>query len=336
MDLYSGCGSVTAALKNRHFRVVAAVDVDPVACVTYKNNHPSTHLFEDDIRNIEPTSIRHFLPTNNQLDLLVVCAPCQPFSNQNRYKGGNDDREKLILEAIRFAEVLHPRIIMFENVPGLGGAKFKSILDELIHALTTIGYKCGKPTRINAADYLVPQRRVRCLFFATKEKDPPQPPLPISPEGKRVTVAAALKGLKSLCSGEKDDSDYLHFARTHKEIALRRLACIPKNGGSRFSLPINLELDCHRGKNGYPDVYGRMRWEDVAPTLTTGCTDITRGRFAHPYDDRAITLREAARLQTFPDDYKFYGNVSEIATQIGNAVPMKLVESIVPAIRQVL
>ena len=103
---------------------------------------------------------------------------------------------------------------------------------------------------------------------------------------------------------------------------------IPKDGGSRFSLPPELELKCHKNKKGYPDVYGRMKWDDVAPTLTTGCTDITRGRFAHPRDDRAITLREAALLQTFPVNYKFAGNSSQIAAQIGNAVPVKMVEAI--------
>ena len=157
-----------------------------------------------------------------------------------------------------------------------------------------------------------------------------------TPQGSRFTVAEALKGLRQLATGQADKSDLLHFSRNHNAIALQRLAHIPKNGGSRFSLPPHLELDCHKGKKGYPDVYGRMRWADVAPTLTTGCTDVTRGRFAHPEEDRAITLREAARLQTFPDQYAFSGNASEIATQIGNAVPMKLIETIAPVIRKVL
>ncbi len=136
-------------------------------------------------------------------------------------------------------------------------------------------------------------------MFATRGHELPLPPLPTTPDGSRILVQDALKGLRRLCSGEKDAKDYLHFARNHKKIALDRLNYIPKNGGSRFSLPPHLELDCHKGKKGYPDVYGRMKWEDVAPTLTTGCTDLTKGRFAHPEDDRAITLREAARLQTF-------------------------------------
>ena len=173
-------------------------------------------------------------------------------------------------------------------------------------------------------------------MFAALGQDPPLPPSPITPEGSRRPIAFALKGLKRLRTGEKDINDPLHFARNHKQIALERLRHIPKNGGDRFSLPPHLELDCHKGKKNYPDVYGRMRWEDIAPTLTTGCTDITKGRFVHPEDDRAITLREAARLQTFPDDYRFSGNSSQIAIQIGNAVPMKFVEALAPIIRAAL
>lgn len=336
VDLYSGCGSVTGGLTKRHFRVIAAIDNDPIACATYRKNHPSTHLIEGDIRSISPHSISDLLPDNVQLDLLVVCAPCQPFSNQNKYKSEQDDRQKLILQSVRFAEVLNPQIIMFENVPGLAGDKFTAILEELIRGLKNIDYTCGNPVRVNAADYQVPQRRERCLLFATKGGAPPLPPSPMTSNGLRASVQDAFKGLRRLRSGEKDTKDHLHFARNHKKIVLDRLKHIPKNGGSRFSLPPHLELDCHKGKKGYPDVYGRMKWEDVAPTLTTGCTDLTKGRFVHPEDDRAITLREAARLQTFPDKYKFCGNSGQIATQIGNAVPMKLVESLAPTLRKKL
>ena len=157
-----------------------------------------------------------------------------------------------------------------------------------------------------------------------------------TPQGSRITVAHALKGLKKLSSGQYDKNDSLHCSRNHSDIVVQRLAYIPKNGGSRSSLPPQLVLNCHKEQRGYPDVYGRMSWNDIAPTLTTGCTDLTRGRFAHPEDDRAITLREAARLQTFPDNYLFDGNASQIATQIGNAVPMKLIETIAPTLRQVL
>jgi DNA (cytosine-5)-methyltransferase 1 len=336
VDLFSGCGTVTAGLKKSHFRVVAAVDIDPVACKTYRRNHKSTYLIQEDIRNVNPEVIREKTLGSRPLDMLVVCAPCQPFSNQNRYKDERDTRKELILESVRFAKALQPRLIMFENVPGLAGKSFAEILEKLVTRLSSLGYVCGKPTKINAADYGVPQRRHRCILLAARGQNPPILPAPTTPKDSRLTVADAMKGLRQLATGQADESDLLHFSRNHNAIALQRLAHIPKNGGSRFSLPPHLELDCHKGKKGYPDVYGRMRWADVAPTLTTGCTDVTRGRFAHPEADRAITLREAARLQTFPDNYVFAGNASEIATQIGNAVPMKLIETIAPFIRKAL
>jgi DNA (cytosine-5)-methyltransferase 1 len=336
VDLFSGCGTVTTGLKKRQFRVVAAVDIDPVACQTYRQNHKSTYLIQEDIRNIDPEMIREKALGSCLLDMLVVCAPCQPFSSQNRYKKDGDSRKELILESVRFAQALQPRLIMFENVPGLVGKSFSGVLQQLVARLSALGYVCGRPTKINAADYGVPQRRHRCILLAARGQEPPKLPAATTPKGSRLTVAEALKGLSQLSTGQADESDSLHFSRNHNLIALQRLAHIPKNGGSRFSLPPHLELDCHKGKKGYPDVYGRMRWSDVAPTLTTGCTDVTRGRFAHPEEDRAITLREAARLQTFPDHYSFAGNASQIATQIGNAVPMKLIETIAPVIRKAL
>lgn len=336
IDLFSGCGTVTAGLKKSRFRVVAAVDIDPVACQTYRLNHKSTYLIQEDIRNVDPTTILTKVLRSKPLDMLVVCAPCQPFSNQNRYKNHKDARKELIFEAVRFTKVLLPQLIMFENVPGLAGKEFLGILDKLIEQLSALGYVCGSPTKINAADFGVPQRRYRCILLATKGKKPPVLPSPTTTEGSRTTVADALRGLRQLATGQIDDSDPLHFSRKHSPIALQRLSCIPKNGGSRFALPISLELECHKDKKGYPDVYGRMKWDDIAPTLTTGCTDVTRGRFAHPEENRAITLREAARIQTFPDSYFFSGNSGQIAAQIGNAVPMKLIETIAPVIRKAL
>jgi DNA (cytosine-5)-methyltransferase 1 len=332
VDLFCGSGAVTEALKRRHFRVVAAIDNDPIACATYRLNHPTVYLLERDICKIDPWEIRK-KTGRNDIDLLVACAPCQPFSNQNRNRTG-DPRASLILETARFAKILKPKIIFFENVPGLASSNSKT-LDQLKVSLSP-QYVLGKPQRIDAADFGVPQRRVRCILLAARNQSPPELPQPMTPEGKRVTVRQAIFELPRLHAGEKDPDDDLHAARKHREIALKRLAAIPKNGGSRSALPQDLELACHVEQRGYPDVYGRMEWDDVAPTLTTGCTDITRGRFAHPDDDRAITLREAALLQTFPEDYEFLGNASEIATQIGNAVPVQLVNALLPTLRQLI
>lgn len=338
VDLFCGCGGVTEGLKRKRFRVLAAVDNCKTACDTYRRNHPTVNLYEEDIRKLDPQRIKKNDLKDRDLDLLIVCAPCQPFSSQNKNKFRQDMRRALILEAVRFANVLKPKIIFFENVSGLMSEKNRPILHSLKDELRENGYDLTAERQIDSADYGVPQRRVRCILMAHRIgfASPPAFPLPITPEGRRVTVRQAIGHLPRLKSNQAFSEDPLHYARNHQTIALERLRHIPKDGGSRFSLPSHLELNCHKNKNAYPDVYGRLSWDKVAATLTTGCTDITKGRFAHPEDDRAITLREAALLQTFPEQYKFAGNASEISMQIGNAVPSKVIEAFAPHIRQAL
>jgi len=333
VDLFSGSGAVTAALKRRHFRVVAAVDNDPVACKTFRLNHPSTRMIERNVRAVDLAEIRRKDLRGKDLDLLVVCAPCQPFSSQNR-KRGRDLRSRLILEAGRFARVLKPRLIFFENVPGLASPRYVKLLARLRRELGA-DYVLGDAEQLDAADFGVPQRRVRCIMLAARRKEPPSLPAPTTPRGARVTVRATIGKLRKLVSGEADPDDSLHVARDHRPIALKRLASIPKNGGSRSSIPRRLQLVCHRplDPRNFSDVYGRMAWDDVAPTLTTGCADVTRGRFAHPEENRAVTLREAALLQSFPPKYRFMGTSREIQTQIGNAVPARLIDALVPTFR---
>ncbi|MGU3465570.1 DNA cytosine methyltransferase [Methylobacterium sp. C33D] len=332
VDLFCGSGAVTTGL-SRTFDVVAAVDNDATACRTYKANHPGVRLFERDITELDPFEILEAVPAAADLDLLVVCAPCQPFSNQNRRKAA-DPRASLILQAARYAQALNPTGILFENVPGLAGSS--GVYTELSRAMAAVGYVVGRPRRVNAADLGVPQRRIRCVMFAARSAERVARFETAEWSAPRTTVAQAIRALKRLESGETDPDDPLHAARRHAPIALRRLRSIPADGGSRSSLPPELRLKCHENTHGYPDVYGRMAWDDVAPTLTTGCTDVTRGRFAHPEQDRAITLREAALLQTFPPKYVFHGAYKEITTQIGNAVPVTMVAAMVPAILDAL
>lgn len=327
IDLFCGCGAVTQGLKGI-FEVIVAVDNNPYASESYRVNHPEVNFFEEDITQLDISKILQVVGNQN-IDLMVVCAPCQPFSSQNQTKN-TDERVNLILQACRFAKVLKPRLIFFENVKGIIASKHSSITRKLKIDLKKLGYNHWLgPLSIDAADYGVPQRRKRWIMIVSREKKAlPTLPNPTSPEGKRIKVEDAIGDLPPLASGERSDNDPLHFARKHKPIALRRFAHIKKDGGSRFDLPPNLVLDCHKGHKGHPDVYGRMAWNDVAPTLTTGCTDVTRGRFLHPRDDRAITLREATRLQTFPDYYQYDGCPQEIARQIGNAVPVEFIRTI--------
>lgn len=173
-------------------------------------------------------------------------------------------------------------------------------------------------------------------MLAVKNRKMPALPSAITPAGSRITVRRTIGNLSILQANQADPKDSLHHSRNHRPLTLERLSYIPKDGGSRDSLPEKLVLKCHKNYTGHPDVYGRMRWDDVAPTLTTGCVDVTRGRFAHPSEDRAITLREAARLQTFSDNYAFYGSDADIATQIGNAVPVRLIEKFAPFFKEAI
>lgn len=332
IDLFCGSGAVTTGLAEA-FEIVAAVDKNRLACETYAANHPGVRLYERDIRKLRPREILNDVPQAAGAELMVVCAPCQPFSNHNR-KRGDDPQASLVLEAARFARVLKPKGILFENVPGIAGVA--GVYDDLTHALGRIKYVVGSPRRINAADLGVPQRRFRCVMFAARSRESVERFDAADLTAERMTVAQAIQSLRSLANGETDPDDTLHAARRHTPVALARLRAIPHNGGSRSALPPELRLKCHENTYGFPDVYGRMAWHDVAPTLTTGCTDVTRGRFAHPEQDRAITLREAALLQTFPPGYVFHGPTKDVAIQIGNAVPVAMVRAMVPAITRAL
>ncbi len=337
IDLFSGCGGVTTGFKAQGFRVLAAIELDRTAGHTYRLNHPEVTLYEEDIRNISPDTIAGDCKLERgQLTVLSICAPCQPFSQQNRLRR-SDERAYLLLEAIRFVRALRPWFLFIENVPGL--KQRPDILNKLVDNLKELGYQTSAPTIIDAADYGVPQFRKRFILLGTDLEDvQPKIPLPThaSPEEaerlkkkKWLTVKDAFTGLQNLNSGEVSETDPLHKARKHTALSLERLRRIPHNGGSRDSLPIDLRPACHKGsKNiGYHDVYGRMDFDKPSNTLTTGCTNFTKGRFAHPTSERAITPREAARLQTFPDSYRFFGNYEQISAQIGNAVPVKLAEA---------
>ena len=328
IDLFCGCGGVTEGLKQAGYTVVAAVDNDPICCETYRANHPEVHLIERDICKTTAKSLKTILG-KRKLDLLVVCAPCQPFSKLNK-STKPDDRVFLILQSIRFVRALKPRYVFFENVPGL--TKNHSVISTLKTEFKKLGYVLSEPQQVDAADYEVPQRRIRCVIVASR-KETISLPVAVTPSGSRVTVRQAIEQLPA--AQFINDLDPLHVCRHHSDITIRRLQHISHDGGSRNELPPDLVLPCHQKLDNdgnathYCDVYGRMYWDAVAPTLTTGCTDVTKGRYAHPCYDRAITLREAALLQTFPKTYQFCGNPTQIARQIGNAVPVNLAKNLV-------
>lgn len=334
IDLFCGSGAVTWGLKEAGFNVIGAIDFDSTACASYRLNHPEVHLVEQDIKNITPT-IFNLTRNDVHVDLLVVCAPCQPFSNRNHKKSNDDARLLLVLESLRFIEFFNPTMLFFENVPNIGKS---SAFYELQQQLKKLGYYVNSPRSIDAAELGVPQRRKRMILVGAKRNTLLQS-MPDIKAYKRQTVFDAIGDLPFPQIGTPAD-DALHFARRHSALNIRRLQHIPHDGGCRDALPEDLQLSCHKRlavkTNSFPDTYGRMKWDDVAPTLTTGCTDITKGRYAHPVQNRAITLREAARLQSFPDNYLFQGNSAQIATQIGNSVPPRMMARIAKSLFKAL
>ena len=316
VDLFCGCGGLTVGLNRAGFRVLGAVDVDSLSVETYKANHHDVKVWEADIRRLEPAELLEKLGLQKgELDLLAGCPPCQGFSTMRTLNGAffiDDPRNDLLIEFQRFVDALRPHAIMLENVPGL--AEDERFTD-FCGRMKKIGY-LGDHRVLNAAEYGVPQRRRRLIYLAGFGMK-----IPFAiPVRRKKTVKDVIAGLPK--AGESGDPVHdMPEKRTLRIMELIRR--IPKDGGSRTDLPEEDQLDCHKRCNGFKDVYGRMAWGDVAPTITSGCFNPSKGRFLHPVEDRAITMREAALLQGFPRHYKFptTDNKSAVALMIGNALP---------------
>lgn len=324
IDLFCGCGGVTSGLKDAGFTVLAGIDVDETILDTYKMNHPEVVIWNKDISKINPREIltMHKISPGS-LDLLVGCPPCQGFSKikkLNRNKSIKDKRKDLIYEFMRFIQILFPKTIMLENVPGL--LDDYRMRNRFLPFIRKLGYY-GVPQVFDAKDYGVPQRRKRLILIASRVGD-----IPYAQPGifQIQTVRTAIGDMPLAGSS----GDPLHdFPENRTEKVKKIISQIPVNGGSRNSISSDLRLKCHthNPRAGFNDIYGRMKWDDVSPTITGGCTNPSKGRFLHPELDRAITLREAALLQSFSRDYKFSLKRGKdyASLMIGNAFPPKLV-----------
>jgi DNA (cytosine-5)-methyltransferase 1 len=321
IDLFAGCGGLTLGLKQAGFSVVAAVEIAPAAADIYRKNHGEVDLKVSDIRKISAAGMMKQLQLKpGELDLLAGCPPCQGFSTLRTRNGANRNRDKrnnLVGEMLRFARAFRPKAIMMENVPRLIHHKpFK----DLCAGLKRLNYQISFEIK-DAAKFGVPQRRRRLILIASRDFD-----VPSAPEMRRPrTVRTAIGRL----TPPNRSRDPLHSMPTssHSAKVLRLIRDIPKDGGSRGDLPMSRQLECHKNSDGFKDVYGRMAWEKVAPTITSGCFNPSKGRFLHPQEDRAITMREAALLQSFPRSYYFDATAGKetIALMIGNALPPEFI-----------
>ncbi|CQQ64982.1 DNA cytosine methyltransferase [Yersinia enterocolitica] len=320
IDLFCGAGGLTCGLKDAGFDVIAGVELEPVAAQTYRINHPDHALYEADIRTLDPLEIMNELQIQpGELDLLAGCPPCQGFSShrtRNKATSVEDLRNDLIFDLMRFVRIFDPKTVMIENVPAL--AKDERIV-KVINELRESGYIIGERTLQvkDTAAYGVPQRRKRMILLASKYG--------VISEPEKISSPKTVRDAISNFPFPENSGDFLHDfipKRTDRIIAMIKL--IPKDGGSRSDLPKQFWLPCHlKNPDGYTDVYGRMSWDKVSPTITGGCTSPSKGRFLHPEQDRAITLREAAMLQTFPKSYSFSLERGRefVALMIGNALP---------------
>lgn len=329
IDLFSGCGGSAWGFREAGFAIGAAVEINPAAALTFGKNFPESIVYNEDIRNVSGKEVLQKLETTNDKIVVLACPPCQGFSSARRKnQQTGDPRNSLIFEFVRFVEEIRPVAFVMENVPGLAKGIGKDLFDKAITRLSNLGYNISGPSILRTVDFGVPQKRRRLVIMGTRTGAPaaiPEPTHrnPTDTDSKLPvwrTVSDAIRGLPPIKAGNTNVKDPLHVSANLSETNLKRLSVTPKDGGSRTSWPDDLILDCHRN-GGYEDVYGRMKWKEPSPTITGGCMMISKGRFGHPTQNRAISLREAALLQTFPKEFVFLGSNQSIALQIGNAVP---------------
>ena len=329
VDLFAGGGGLTVGLKDAGFSVAAAVEIEPHACATYTANHPKVRLLKKDIKKVSGRELLDI--AGGSVDLLAGCPPCQGFTSLTAKYDRVDPRNQLICEISRLAHEVRPRSLMMENVPGLT-RKGRDLYDELKRALRNDGYELTEGV-LEVANYGVPQFRRRLVLlgglgFAIPLPSPTHAKDGGSGRSPWRTVRDAIGDMRRPTTlsdakreGRLNDSDW-HVVRDLSPANMKRLQAA-KAGKSWRTIPEELRPACHHGEyRGFSNVYGRMRWDRPAPTITGGCTTFSKGRFGHPTHDRTISVREAATLQTFPDNYRFdVPYMEHVCNVIGNALP---------------
>lgn len=366
VDLFSGAGGLSLAALNLNISIRAAVELDTDSCKTYSKNiidarKHAVKLYNEDILKLSPeTILKDTGLLSGDLDLLMGGPPCQGFSSHRINNAGVDDpRNNLLIRYFDFVKALSPKVFLVENVPGLLWKRHESYLERFTELAEKNGYNLFKPITLNAKDFGVPQNRRRVFILGVKNTLPlddiPWPPKQTHSEKDEVKFRwqtastvfeqpsnVVIQLLAEKIGKEKAESlkfgspilsvaqDRSAIRMNHTPALVERFTATPINGGRD---DIDFTLPCHaNGYVGHKDVYGRIRLGQPGPTITTGCFNPSKGRFLHPWLHHGITIRHAARFQTFPDDFFFEGGMTSQGKQIGNAVPVQLGEAIISSI----
>jgi DNA (cytosine-5)-methyltransferase 1 len=326
-DFFCGAGGLTRGLLDAGIRVLAGFDRDGKCKQSYETNNQGVKFVEGDVRDVTLTELKRQARGKPFSEMLFAgCAPCQPFSKQNK-NGSSRHDATLLLEFGRLVEEALPGQILVENVPGMARVKGNSTFRRFLRLLEVNGYQYEFDI-LDAKEYGVPQTRRRMILIAMQGI---RPTIPKPTHGRNLlpyrSVRNAISHFPPIKAGERHLIIPNHSTASISPLNMERLHSTPHDGGDRRSWPRHLRLACHNGNyEGHTDVYGRMSWNNPASTLTGRCNSISNGRYGHPTQDRAISLREAAALQSFPDGYVFFGSQKHVALQIGNAVPVRFAE----------
>jgi len=341
VDFFCGAGGMTCGMMQAGIEVLAGIDIDPSCKETYENNNAPSKFIEEDVISLTPERLVELTGIRRGDDSLIFigCSPCQYWTKIRTTKD-KSEKTKNLLEGFReFVHLFRPGYIVVENVPGLYKKRDDNILGKFLESLEGEPYNILHNNVINTIRYGVPQNRERYLLIASRVVSAVE--LPEFENIKSLTVRNFIgpdNGFDPIPAGHKDDSDFRHTSANLSDRNLRRLRLTKPDGGTRYGWKDDpeLQIPTYKGKDEYfRNVYGRMFWDRPAPTITTKFHSLSNGRFGHPEENRAISLREGATLQTFPKDYKFFGSsIGSISRQIGNAVPPEFARRIGCAIVQ--
>lgn len=339
VDFFCGGGGMSYGMQKAGIKVLAGIDYEENCRATYKANIKGAEFIKADVFKLEEKELedRLNLKINDDELLLIGCSPCQFWSIINTDKKKSQESKNLLVEFERFVKYFNPGYVVVENVPGVLRKKGESGLESFINWLETNEFSVHFKVH-NTSDYGVAQNRKRFTLIANRVTKIELKPIKAR---KKLTVRDVIgekNGFSKINAGHKDETDFNHSVPNISELTLRRLKEVKKDGGNRLSFSNNpeLQLKCFAGRDtSFKDTFGRLWWDKPSPTITTKFFSVSNGRFVHPVENRALSIREGATLQSFPKDYKFIGNsMGSLARLIGNAVPPEYAKRLGQAIIQ--